>query len=509
MRLRDILEDIEILETKGNIDFDKDYENIYYNSKVVNKDGIFVAIVGYLTDGHKYIKDAIKNGASLAIVENFVNEDINQIKVKNSRYALADMGNNFYNKPSKKIKIVGITATNGKTTTSFMVDKIFRDTGLKTGLVGTVYTKYDDVVIPSILTTPESFDLQGIFSDMIKKKIEIATMEVSSSAEELSRVKNVDFDIVCFNNFSEDHIEQHGSLENYYKAKSKLILEAKKDAISILNMDFEEIKILRDKTQSKVLTYSLSSDIYDFSISNLDLSTGSGKFNFNINRDIDLGDIVLKKGSFKINLKVAGYSSVMNSVVAIIVALCQGVDIKTIQNSINDFSGVERRFELLLDNEFKVIDDHYANVKNIDVTMETLSKMEFNNLKMLYAIRGSRGVELNKQTAILTAKWLKKLGEDHLYVTLSKDSVSKKDEVLEKELEVFSEVMKEYGIKFTLYDNLKDGVISVLRDINKGDLILLAGCQGMDKAAKYMYDYLKTTNIKISGLKDKIINRIC
>ena len=280
MILKDIFENVKIINSNREIDFNSEVDNISFHTDDVTKNSIFVAIKGYITDGHKYISVAKDKGAKYIVVENFVDVDIAQIKVENSRIALADIANNFYKEPSKELNIVGITATNGKTTTSFMTDKIFKDAGYKTGIIGTVYTKYDGVNIPSILTTPESLELQGFFRDMADKQIEKVTMEVSSSSEELYRVKNVDFDIVTFNNFSREHIDQHGSFERYYEVKSKLIKEASEDAVAVLNIDFDKIKELKDKTKAQVLTYYLENKEEDFAIDNLDLSTGKGKYTF-------------------------------------------------------------------------------------------------------------------------------------------------------------------------------------------------------------------------------------
>ncbi|EFI42252.1 Mur ligase family protein [Peptoniphilus sp. oral taxon 386] len=511
MNLRKILKNIEILDTKNFIDFDVDIKKICYNSKFITESSLFVAIKGYITDGHKYILQAYEKGAVCAIVEDFIDCEIPQLKVENTRIELANVSKNFYDDPSQKLNIVGITATNGKTTTSFMLDKIYNDAGYRTGIIGTVYTKYSDITIPSVLTTPESLELQSFFRDMLKKKIEKVTMEVSSSSEELYRVKNIDFNIVAFNNFSREHIDQHGSFEKYYEAKSKLVKEASKNAVAILNMDFDHIKDLLTQTKARVITYSLENNDYDFSISELDLSTGFGKYIFNVNRNIDFNDFVLKKQSFEINLSVAGYSSVMNSVAAIIISLVQNIDVDIIKKSISAFSGVERRFEMIYDEKFKIIDDHYANVKNIDVTLETLSKMKYKNFRMLYAIRGNRGVNLNRETAEETAKWLKKLDAKTFYATLSKDTVSKKDEVSKEELEIFLNIMEKYNINVKVFDNLENSVYEILKTADKGDVVLFAGCQGMDKGAKFAYNYLKSNNLMKDEnyLKNKINNRIC
>ena len=324
-----------------------------------------------------------------------------QIKVKNSRAALSKVSHNYYGKPSEDLDIIGITATNGKTTTSFMLKKIYEEAGLKVGIIGTVYVKIDDFMIPSYLTTPESLDLQKYLSIFRERKADKVIMEVSSAALELDRAKDVDYNIVSFGNLSKEHMEQHGSYEAYKREKSKLITEAKEHQIAVLNFDNPEIKELASKTKAKVFSFSLDDSLENFSMKNLDLSTGRGKFDFIINRDVETKSGILKKGEFHVELNTAGFSSVMNSMVAISISLLDGIDIATIQRALKIFRGVERRFEIIFEKDFKIIDDHFANEVNIDVTLETLCKMKYNDIKFLYAIRGNRGVELNEENAFL------------------------------------------------------------------------------------------------------------
>lgn len=511
MLLCDLLKNVETMSFKGTVADNFDIESICHNSKAASENSLFVAIKGYITDGHKYIADARKKGAVIAVVEEFSDVCIPQIKVANSRIALADISKNFYGDSSKKLNVTGITATNGKTTTSFMVDKIYKDAGYKTGIIGTVFTKYADVMTPSILTTPESIELQETFKDMSDKGIDRVTMEVSSSAQELYRVRNIDFDIISFNNFSREHIEQHGSFEKYYEYKSRLVKYAKKDAIAVLNMDFQHIAKLANQTQARVLKYSLQNGNYDFSISELDLSTGFGKYKFNILNDIELPGKKIKAQSFNIELNVAGYSSVMNSVAAIIIALANGIGADIIAKSLSAFEGVERRFEMIYDAQFKIIDDHYANVRNIDVTLQTLSQMEYENLNMLYAIRGSRGASLNRECAEATAKWLKELKPKHFYATLSRDAVDEKDVVKDEELTAFKEVMEDKGIEYKIFETLEEAINEIIDGAQSNDVVLLAGCQGMDKGAKYVYDHMTSKNmIQDEGkLYSKVSERTC
>lgn len=511
MKLSKIFKNINIVDANFKIDENKEVKRIAFHTDDVVEGAIFVAIKGYITDGHKFIKKAKELGAEIAVVEDFVDVDINQIRVQNSRIALADMATNFYENPSKKIKVIGITATNGKTTTAFMVDSILKEDKRKTAIIGTVLTRYADVKIPSVLTTPESLILQSYLRDMLDKNITDVTMEVSSSAQELFRDKNIDFDIVTFNNLGREHIDQHGSFEKYFHYKSRLIRYAKKDAIAILNADDEMIYSLKDKTKAKVLSFSLENENSDFGISDLDLSTGKGKYTFNINRDVELKGFTIKKSSISIELGSVGYSSVMNSVVAIIVALCLKIDSNVIKEALKNFKGVERRFELIFDEDFKILDDHFANEKNIDATMETLEMMKYNDLNILYAIRGNRGVEVNREITERLVKWIKILKPKNLSATLSRDTVKKKDKVTEDELNIFKSILKENNIDCKIYETLEEGINNSIDLLKSGDVLLLAGCQGMDKGARFVKEKLLCENKvrDIEGFSNRIDNRIC
>lgn len=489
MKLKDLIKNINILEIKGNIDENTDITDVQFHSAKVKEGALFVAIKGHETDGHQYINHAIDMGAAVFFVEEFQdNDQIVQFKVPNGREALADLSANFFDHPAEKLNVIGITATNGKTTTAFMTESIFLTNEIRTGLSGTVDVHYGDVKIPSILTTPESRDLQEHVKNMVEAGITDFIMEVSSHAQEMYRVKNMDFDIVTFNNLSREHIDQHGSFENYAKIKSQLIRDAKEDAFVVLNFDEEYIKNLAVDTKGYVLSYSISNLKEDFGIADLDLSTGFATFNFIVNHDIE--PLCIKAQSFPVELGVAGYSGVMNAVVAIIIALIRGVDISIIQKALKGFKGVERRFQVIYDEDFKIIDDHYANARNINVTMETIDTIDYNNFIFLYAIRGNRGPNLNRESAEETAKWLKQMGINKIYATSSLEAVTGKDKVFPEEVDAFDKVMKDNHIDVVYFERLDDSIHHVLPLIEKGDLLLLAGCQGMDKGGRIALEKL-------------------
>ena len=229
------------------------------------------------------------------------------------------------------------------------------------------------------------------------------------------------------------------------------------------------------------------------------------------NRDIETKSGILKKGEFHVELNTAGFSSVMNSMVAISISLLDGIDIVTIQRALRIFRGVERRFEIIFEKDFKIIDDHFANEVNIDVTLETLCKMKYNDIKFLYAIRGNRGVELNEENALKIIEWNNKLKLSEIYATLSRDTVTWKDEVSDEERDIFLKIMKENNIKVHLFDTLKEAVETVIDIAQKDDVVMFAGCQGMDKAGRIGLNYILEKNNSydreeiLFPLKDRIV----
>lgn len=498
MKLSEVLKGIDLATPLQN---DIDIKELAYHSGKVEKDSLFFCIKGYKTDGHKYLAVAKEMGAIASIVEHIQpNIDILQIPVTNSRIALAKAASNFYGNPSSKMNLIGITATNGKTSTSFMVNSIIETAGNRTGLIGTVIVKNGNITEPSDLTTPESLDLQKFLFDMNNNQCSFVTMEVSSSAMELHRADSVDFDVVALNNISREHIDLHGSFENYLKVKSDLIKKAKQNSFAILNSDDVYSSSLAEITNAKVITFSVENSNGNISVSELDLSSGTANFQVNINNP-EIFEKFNNQSNFKVHLSVPGYHSVYNSMSAIAITLALGIDINHIIEGLKKFNGVERRFECIYDNLFKIFDDHFANIGNIDVTMNTLTKMNFSKLHLVYAIRGSRGKTVNYENAITIVKWAKKLGLKEITATLSKDFVNEKDTVTDEEIFAFNDALKNSNIKVNFEENLKDAVKIPLDSVSNNDVILLAGCQGMDYGADIILREIKKRNPNLNSEK--------
>ncbi len=494
MKLRVLIEDLKDIEIMGQMREDMEVNSVTNDSRKVKDGSLFVAIKGYLDDGHIYLEKAKAMGAVAAVVTEFNKTlDLLQIKVSNPREVLSSLSARVTDHPTKNLRMVGITGTNGKTTTSYILDHIYQVAGYKTGLIGSVVIKMGDEFKHSDLTTPESSDLHVIFGEMLKKKLDKVVMEVSSSALELYRVNDVDFDIVAFNNFSREHIDQHGSLEKYYEAKSSLVRKAKEGSFAILNRDDEVSYGLKDKTKASVITFSTLDEEAHIYCKNLDLSSGRAEFSLEITKDFQGLEGRISKGQYKVKLKMPGFHSVVNSLSALSIALVDGVPIEDAIRGISTFSGVERRFQYIYDEEFIIIDDHFANTSNIDMTLESLVKLDYKNLHLVYAIRGNRGPTVNRENIVTLLKWKDKLGLEEIIGTRSEEFVTAKDRVTKEEMEVFKEELSKSDLKVTLIDDLKSAIAYAIDQAGEGDVILLAGSQGMDYGARVALDHIKET----------------
>lgn len=471
---------------------DIDVTGIAYHSGKVQPGHLFVCIRGHKTDGHQYLAKAVERGAVAAIVEEYQEAfTIPQYVVANSRIAMARLAAAFYGHPSERLKMIGITATNGKTTTSFMLNSILEQAQLKTGVIGTVSVKIDDTHIPSELTTPESLDLQRFLRQMVDAGVTHVNMEVSSAAIEMHRVEAVAYDIMTLNNISREHIDHHHSFVNYYETKANLIRRAHADSVVILNLDDDYSASLAEQTEAQPILFGVQSDGGHLWCHDLDLSTGRAKFNVRVQKPLYGKDDQFKPYDFPIELAVPGLHSVYNAMVAIAVALLCDVPIATIQEGIRAFKGVERRFQFIYEDDFIVIDDHFANAGNINVTLETLEHMKYKQLHLVYAIRGSRGKTVNKENAETIVNWAERLGIKELIATTSDSHVTDKDRVTAEEQHVFQQVMEEAQLDVHLHRELPEAIAAALSRVQPGDVILLAGCQGMDEGAGILFEQIR------------------
>lgn len=328
MNLKEVLIGLEGLKARGNIDIE--LEGIAFNSKEVKENYLFVAIKGFETDGHKYVKEALEKGAKAILIEEGcdlkalnIPNDITIVMAKDTREALAIISCNYYKNPSSKLKLIGITGTKGKTTTTYMIKEILEKAGKKVGLIGTIETEIAGKKIKNNdRTTPESLELQKLLDNMVKAGVEIAVMEVSSQSLKLHRVTGCTFDMVVFTNFAEDHISpnEHPSMEDYLESKLKIFGMCKQ---AIVNADdLQGCKMQKRFPELPITTYGIDN------WANLlakDITITNSYVDFKVK---------LTDKNERVKTCIPGRFSVYNSLASICIAQKYGIDSEIIKQAL-------------------------------------------------------------------------------------------------------------------------------------------------------------------------------
>src|SRR5688572_7356038 len=263
MQLKQLIKELPVLRVEGSLD--RDIAGIVYDSRRVTPGMVFVAIPGVHADGHDFINTAIDRGAAAIICERngFSSPRATKIKVPDVREALARAAASFYQHPSTKLQVIGVTGTNGKTTVAFMVKALLETAGVKTGLLGTVRYEIGDRVIPAQRTTPEALEVQQMMAQMVQTGCKACVMEVSSHALEQKRVAGIDFDVAIFTNLTQDHLDYHGTMENYFASKQKLFTKtasgSKRGAVVINIDDASGVRLANGTDVEVKLTYGIRS----------------------------------------------------------------------------------------------------------------------------------------------------------------------------------------------------------------------------------------------------------
>ncbi len=336
-----ILKEILRGDFKVKGDINRNIEHISYNSKDIRQGSLFFAISGHKVDGHFFIEEAIKKGAKAVVYEigHFIpseHTDITWIGVNDSRDALAWISAKFYGNPSEKLKIIGITGTNGKTTTSYLIRDILKRYGKKTGVIGTIKYLIDDEERIAIHTTPEAPEFQELLHEMILKGVEYVITEVSSHALALKRVDYTKFDVAVFTNLSRDHLDFHKDMEDYFNAKKRLFTELlKNDALAVINLDDAYGRKLIEQLSNKKILYSMENPQADIYVKNYRLKFKGTEINVDIK----------KKKEIFIKTYLLGIPNIYNVISAVSVAVALNIPFDIIESALLDAHSPEGRFE--------------------------------------------------------------------------------------------------------------------------------------------------------------------
>ena len=460
MELKKILAGLEGIKAKGNIEIE--IKGIEKNSKEVKEGYMFVAIKGFSTDGHKYVENAIENGAQCVMLQEGcdikalnIPENVTILVVKDTREALAKCSSNFYGNPSAHLKLIGVTGTKGKTTTTFMIKEILEKAGKKVGLIGTIATYINGKKIKdSDRTTPESLELQQLFRQMVDEGVEVVVMEVSSQSLKLHRVDGCQFDIVLFTNFSEDHIseKEHPDMQDYFNSKLKLFEMCK---TGIVNADdLHGAKIPRLFPDSDIVTYGIDNFA---NVLARDITITNSYVDFRVK---------ITDRNERVKTGISGRFSVYNSLAAICVAQKFGIDSETVKQALEEVR-VPGRSELV-DNklELTIMIDYAHSPESLQNILQATKSYTRGRVISVFGCGGDRDSGKRPMMGEISGKIA-----DYTIIT----SDNPRTEEPEKIVNQIEEGIKKTKGKYEVVVDRTEAIEKAIKMANKRDIIILAG----------------------------------
>jgi len=427
---------------------------VAYRSDSVEPGDVFFCIKGFRHDGHEFASDAVQRGASALVLEHSIpGLEVPQVVVPDSRVALADAADRFYDSPSSRLELVGITGTNGKTTTTYLCDSVLRASGRRTGLIGTVETRIAEERIDSSRTTPESADLQALFARMVEQRLDAVSMEVSSHAIDLHRVDAAHFSVAAFTNLTQDHLDYHQTIEEYFAVKRRLFTDFDV-ATRVINID-DTLGAGMAAELDGVLTVGMAAEA-DIRATDVRLRASSSEFRLHT-----------PLGVAPVRLPLAALYNVSNALVAVGCAIALGIDLQTIVHGLEMAPQVPGRLERIdTDLGFNVFVDYAHTPDSLEKALTAVRDATPGRVIAVFGAGGDRDPEkraLMGRAAALVA--------DHIVVTT--DNPRSEDPV---------------GIILQIEDGLREGPASYQVEIDRqaaiaaaigqaseGDAVLIAG----------------------------------
>ena len=460
MKLKEMLVGLEGLRAKGDLEIE--IKGLESNSKNIKEGYLFVAIKGFSVDGHKYIESAIANGATAVMVQEDcdlkaikIPEDVTIVMAKDTREALAITANNFYDEPSKKFKLIGVTGTKGKTTTTYMIKEILEKAGKNVGLIGTIATYINGKKLKdSDRTTPESLELQQLFSKMVEEKVEVVVMEVSSQSLKLHRVDGCDFDIVLFTNFSEDHISanEHPDMEDYFQSKLKLFKMCKTGIVN--TDDLHGAKIPRLFPESDITTYGI--DNYANVLAK-DITITNSYVDFKVK---------ITDRNERVKTGIPGRFSVYNSLAAICVAQKFGISPEQVKEALLEVR-VPGRSELV-DNklEIPIMIDYAHSPESLQNILQAVKSYTRGRVISVFGCGGDRDKTKRPIMGEISGRIA-----DYTFITSDNPRTEKPEDITAQ----IEEGIKKTKGKYSVVVDRVEAIKQAIKMANKRDIIVLAG----------------------------------
>lgn len=456
MKLRSVLENVSYNFLKGNLD--QEIKDIKYDSRKIEANDIYVALIGYNSDGHDFIKDAINNGASVIVTSRIINiaEDITVIKVDDTRLALAYMSKNYFDNPTSKLSVIGVTGTTGKTTTTHMIRDILLNNNIACGLIGSIGIKYNDNIIHTDNTTPESYEVYKYFREMVDNNITHVVMETSSQAFKLNRLAGIIFDIGVLTNVTTDHIGpgEHESQEEYIACKNKLFLNSK---LIISNNDSLYLNEVLKNVEVPIHTYAIDKDA-DLKVRNISL----------INSPEFFGTEFTTTGSINATFRtcIPGDFNIYNALCALKVCQEFNIDIKNSQEALLKTKVRGRMETALVTPKFKVLIDYAHTEDGMKGLVKTLRSYNPKRLVSVFGGGGNRPKERRYNLGEIIG------GSSDLCIITMDNPRFEDISSINKDIKVG---LDKVNAKYIEIPDRKDAIKYACENALEGDLILLVG----------------------------------
>ncbi len=380
MKIKDLLQKIDYISFNGNEE--SIVLGITNYSKEVKENYIFVALKGGKFDGHDFIDEAITLGANTVVSERKpkLSKNVNWLRVKDSREAMWKISVLLYENPGSKLKLIGVTGTNGKTTTTHLIEHIFKNAGFQTGLLGTIYSRWGEKSTPAQMTTPESPHINRMLKEMIEDGVAICVIEVSSHSLCMKRVDGLDFNCAVFTNLTHDHLDFHKNMKSYFEAKKRLFdLLDKKEGYGVINIDDSWGKKLSKEIKAPSLSYGLGSDAHIFPLS------------YNLTSEGIEAEISTPSGTIEVSSPLLGKPNLYNILASMGVAITFNLGKEDIKKAFKDFKGVKGRFEIVENSlGFKVMVDYAHSDDSLRNLIETVAELKPKRIILVFGAGGDR-----------------------------------------------------------------------------------------------------------------------
>lgn len=433
--------------------------SIENDNRKVSKGSLFICIKGYTVDGHDFAASAVMNGAAAVLAERELPLNVPVIVVKDTVRAMAVLADAFFGQPSHSLHLIGVTGTNGKTTTSHIIEKIFIDAGQKTGLIGTMYTKIGEQIYDVKNTTPESLTLQKTFNQMVDERVTTAVMEVSSHALVYGRVHGTDYNVAVFTNLTQDHLDYHKTMEEYRKAKGLLFSQLgnafnhENPKFAVLNADDSASEEFALMTSAHILTYGIDNHA-DLQATNIVITASGTSF-----------DLVSPFGSKTVNIQLIGKFSIYNVLASIGAALVSGIPLDEAISSVEKVKGVSGRFEVVdAGQDFSVIVDYSHTPDSLENVLKTIQQFA---QKRIFVVVGCGG-DRDRLKRPLMAKIACEYATDAIFTSDNPRSEDPAQIIKDMEEGVAGE-------SYTSILDRKEAITHAIGQAGEGDVILIAG----------------------------------